>query len=82
MPCLFILQPLKSGHLINKGSIFCPKGVWIALYYSTIIIMGTLTGYYIKIRLCVQCVNEPVMFIGMMCIYDHGDHVITGKCMH
>ena len=29
MPCLCTIQPLKSGHLTNQDTFFCPKGVRI-----------------------------------------------------
>ena len=65
MPCSFILQPMKSDTSLIRAVSSVPRVSGLHNIIPLCCEVCILTGY-IKIRLCVQCVNEPVMFIDMM----------------
>ena len=70
MPCLCTTQPLKSGHLTNQDTFFCPKGVRIrevptvnvkqAKWLPFVLIyIGYMTVHTDTIKNTLLCRNDP-----------------------
>ena len=82
MPCLCTIQPLKSGHLTNQDTFFCPKGVRIREVPLQCLGMSFVTVSFTTARgitcACAFLVNEKeIQLVCRGMILSHLLHIVV-----